>query len=358
MSRYRRVMCAACVVLLVSCASPGLQLAPAPTTSPARSATPARAVTAPATPTLSSAARDYLLAALDLMQARSLLRRQVDWPKLRSQAPAVAQLRHVRTPRDTYPIISWALGELGDHHSFFVPPEQAKEGAIPDPGFLPEGRQIAGRFGYLRVPAVITIATGHRYTTTAAALISSVDRAGACGWVVDLRGNHGGSIWAMLVAVGPLLGAGDIGAFVDADGKRMVWAYHDGQALLDGIAQFHLDGPGPTLRHPQPPVAVLTDGATASAAEGTVIAFRGRPKTRTFGAPTAGVPTGNKAEPLPDGALLVLTEVREADRTGHLYDGPIAPDAPIDLSRASATDPDPVLSAATRWLRQQAECMH
>ncbi|KUO18302.1 hypothetical protein AQJ91_26565 [Streptomyces dysideae] len=47
-------------------------------------------------------------------------------------------------------------------------------------------------------------------------------------------------------------------------------------------------------------------------------------------------PRGNDGHRLPDGALLVLTEVKDADRTGRTYDAPIPP--------------------AKDWLLEQAVC--
>lgn len=64
---------------------------------------------------------------------------------------------------------------------------------------------------------------------------------------------------------------------------------------------------------------------TASAAEGVVVAFAGRARTRSFGAATYGVPTGNVTYPLPDGFVLAITTSVATDRTGHSYDGPITP---------------------------------
>lgn len=71
----------------------------------------------------------------------------------------------------------------------------------------------------------------------------------------------------------------------------------------------------------------------------------GRPRVRTFGAPTAGLATGNVAIDLTDGAVLVLTVAREADRTGRLYGNtPIAPDQPTPGDADTLTD-------AVAWLR-------
>jgi carboxyl-terminal processing protease len=110
-------------------------------------------------------------------------------------------------------------------------------------------------------------------------------------------------------------------------------------------------GRPPRLRRPQPPVAVLTSRLTGSSGEGVVMAFRGRPDSRSFGEPTAGVPTGNAAYPLSDRAELHLTEGIGVDRTGATYQAPIQPDRPVatDWTRYG-TPADPVVQAATRWL--------
>lgn len=121
-----------------------------------------------------------------------------------------------------------------------------------------------------------------------------VDRAGACGWVVDLRANTGGHMWTPLASAGPILSDGEVGAFVEADGTRTPWT------IESGTPRQYADrwGPGEPLAHPMPPVAVLTGPRTASAGEAVAIAFRGRPDTRTFGEPTFGVPTANALPPV------------------------------------------------------------
>ena len=40
------------------------------------------------------------------------------------------------------------------------------------------------------------------------------------GWIVDLRGNGGGNMWAMLAGVGPILGEGEPGASLQEDGTQ------------------------------------------------------------------------------------------------------------------------------------------
>ncbi len=84
------------------------------------------------------------------------------------------------------------------------------------------------------------------------------------------------------------------------------------------------------------------------------MAFRGRPNARSFGEPTAGVPTGNAPIPLPDGALLNLTSAYGLDRLGRTYADRIAPDQTVRTSwRRVGTPGDPVVLAARAWLKKK-----
>ncbi|MDV9175133.1 S41 family peptidase [Streptomyces sp. W16] len=141
--------------------------------------------------------------------------------------------------------------------------------------------------------------------------------------------------------------------FVDADGKKRIWSIKNGAPYVDGKSKGWSDAP-PVARS-SPPVAVLTGERTGSAGEAVVVAFRGRPHTRSFGEPTYGVPTGNEAYRLSDAALLNLTEVKDADRTGRTYDEAIPPDEEI-VKNPLARDRDDVLRAAQDWLLKQSAC--
>ncbi|WP_299532760.1 S41 family peptidase [uncultured Streptomyces sp.] len=170
---------------------------------------------------------------------------------------------------------------------------------------------------------------------------------------MDLRSNYGGNMWGPLAAVGAVLGDGEVGSFVAADGTRIPWT------MKNGTPRDYLDdwGPAEPLARPMPPVAVLTGRTTGSAAEAVALAFRGRPVTRSFGVPTAGLATANVVHPLPDGAVIVLTQRWEADRTGRVQKGPLTPDTEVhDDARDTSRPGDQVLTAATRWLAAQSAC--
>ncbi|MET9699385.1 S41 family peptidase [Streptomyces sp. NPDC006529] len=302
-------------------------------------------------------ARAYLAAALDVMEARSVRRNQVDWPRLRRTAFARAE--GARTASDTYAVITEALAELGDHHSTFLTGTEAaiSRQRTEDTFTGLTGRRLPGAVGYLALPAVGGAdETLDRYVRQGRAAVGEAEReGGACGWMLDLRQNTGGNVWPMFAVAAPLLGEGKVGAFVTADGAATPWSVENRRPRLNGEESPW--GPADPLGTPDPPVAVLTDGGTASAAEALLIAFKGRPDTRTFGTSTYGVPTGNDGFPLSDGAVINLTTELDADRTGRTYDGAIPPDEEVPASRADiGTDRDEVVKAAARWLAGQGTC--
>lgn len=300
---------------------------------------------------ISPAASAYLNEVLDLMQQRSINRDTIDWPRFREHTFVIAE--GAQTTADTYSAIRFMINRLGDNHSSFIAPEQRQpsdgQGSIADQP-LPRGELVAERIGYLWLPYLLGDGEpADLYARTAQQTIRYLDAYEPCGWIVDLSANQGGNMWPMLVGVGPILGEGEAGRFVDPTGATTSWSYVDGQALLDTAIQAQIDGPAYTLKQPNPPVAVLTGKPTASSGEAIVVAFRGRPQTRSFGQPTAGLSTGNQSHTLSDGAVLVLTEVTFADRAGALYGKPIPPDEQPRLGWTAR-------EAATQWLLQQPAC--
>src|SRR5207244_11064020 len=128
------------------------------------------------------------------------------------------------------------------------------------------------------------------------------------------------NFWPMLAGIGPILGEGELGAFVGNPNKPdEIWSYNNGRSFLKYEEMAQADHPY-QLKQPFPPVAVLISPLTASSGEIVVVAFRGRPNTRSFGEPTAGATTANIDSDLSDGARLFVTSAIDADRTGKSYE--------------------------------------
>jgi hypothetical protein len=295
------------------------------------------------TGTLSAQAQAYLEEALALLQAHSINRFTVDWPDFRSTL--FAQASGAQTTAATYPAIGAAVGRLGDGHSTFRGPNGFVHTPRTRSCFAPavSPPALPSAIGYVRVPAFGGV--GDPAAVFAADLqraIMAADRDDLVGWIVDVRGNGGGNMWPMVAGIGPILGEGVIGFFIDPTGVENVWEYRDGASTDNGAVQQRVAAPY-QLRRPRPRVAVLTDGAVASSGEATVIAFKGRPDTRSFGAPTCGLSTAVEQYPMSDGATLNLTISVMADRSRTKYGHAVAPDEVV-------SDPTLTVDRAIGWL--------
>ncbi len=221
------------------------------------------------------------------------------------------------------------------------------------------GTATVGTFGLLDVPGIVgDIAAQTLYAQELHNAIATINNPPRCGWVVDLRRNRGGYIFAMLGGLGPLLGNGVVGGQVDAQGTMARWSYGEGVVRNETTAMITVSKPyTPDPALGQVPVAVLQSGLTASAGEAAVLAFRGRANSRSFGETTYGLTTYNVRTVLSDGAFLDIMTAVDTDRTGTAYENPIPPDVTIASDWAKVgTSTDPILNGALAWLADQPLC--
>jgi C-terminal processing protease CtpA/Prc len=222
------------------------------------------------------------------------------------------------------------------------------------------GRRLGGEphgVGYIELPPY----SGYPYIYPGLAheRIRNLDQSPLCGWIIDIRRNGGGNLWSYLAAIGPILGEGDVGGFLYADGTHELWSYRDGKVFWAGNEREEslVQGGIYTPKRSMMPVALLTGPATIAAGELVIVAFQGRQKVRTFGEPTRGLPTLSMHTPLSDGAHIFVSGAFGTDRDGNVYKGPILPDEHVKIDWAQfGTDQDPVILAAMDWLNTQTEC--
>jgi carboxyl-terminal processing protease len=244
-----------------------------------------------------------------------------------------AKVADARSYAATYPALRKAVKELGGDHSAFLTPEEAAvdfRGAPPTTGG-PEPRPTVTTADGITTIVVPTLVGGddashQRYIDAGAQALVDAAPATTRGWVVDLRGNHGGDMWPMLAALSPLLDEGQVMSFQYAD-RSMPVTVQGGAVVDDGkVAATSAPGRVPGSL----PIAVLTDGMTGSSGEAAAIAFVGQEGVRSFGKPTYGYSTANEPRTLFDGAIVNLTVAVDADRTGKRYGVPVVPDVTVD----------------------------
>jgi hypothetical protein len=302
-------------------------------------------------PQLAPEARAYLDHAIALFRQQHINSAKTDWPALTAKAYAAAA--GAKTTGDTYPAIRLIIKELGEKHTFFIEPDQAKATAtgkasgqaLPQQLLLPEAVRLANGiglvrlFGFMGSPEQATL-----YAQTGISEINQLKAGGVCKFVLDLRPDTGGNMYPMITAVGGLLDEGLLGTFENTQGKFTPWVLRNGIATIGPIADSQ---PKPTAELKNAlPVAVLLGPQTSSAGEFTAMSFIGRAKTRSFGSATSGYVTANQPTPLSDGAVIVMTGAWGFDRTGRKYLDAIQPD---EVTGAGG----PALGAAIKWLSAQ-----
>ena len=303
-------------------------------------ASPVIAVDAP----LGPAAQRELDSAIAIVRRHALWRDTVTWSVVEPEVRAIAA--GAQAPDEVHPAIRALLARLGDHHSFLKKPVAARAfhtGGAKNPRpvvkLMPEG------VGYVSVPAYsgAEMNAMRAYARDLQDSIAAITPAAGCRWIVDLRTNGGGNMWPMLGGLRPVLGEVGLGSFVRAAGSAPLWHARDAVDVPPPTSLAGLDSAY---------VAVLTGPRTASSGEAVTISFRGRPHTRSFGLPTAGLSTANSGFTLPDSSMIFLTVSVEADRTGKRYGGKIEPDEVIPVAVDDASH-DPQLARALAWLTSQ-----
>ncbi len=230
-------------------------------------------------------------------------------------------------------------------------------------------RTVGEKIGYLDLPGILgTPQDQQRYTAAAHAAIRATAQIPRCGWVVDMRRNRGGWVYPVLAAAAPLMPLDSSGVMMgkyDAAGVTEQWLYRNGEIVVrrpgadpPEYSVFTVPDPFvPQSADAPVPVAVLISGLSASAGEALALSFRGRPFVKTFGQQTLGLTTFNAVGPLPDGALILLSNAAMVDSAGALQEGPVSPDESVEPDWNHIGDVyDPILSAARSWLESQGSC--
>lgn len=273
---------------------------------------------------ISPIAKEYVDEVITLLQNNSVNKNKIDWAIFKKDV-----YKHARNSKsiiETYPSISYAVTKLNDSHSYFAPNIETDDIIEEKPLPILEDEIVPDNIGYIRIPFCIgSEDQSKNYINSIIEKISNQDNINLKGWIVDLRGNFGGNMWPMLVSVGPILGDGIVGYFIDADNKTSTWKYENGKAYLNStiIEESPLVY---SLKLPNPYVAILTNKETASSGEAITVCFKGRNKTKSFGTKTFGVSSGNKSHTLSDGSRINLTESIFADRNMNKYGNSIFTD--------------------------------
>jgi carboxyl-terminal processing protease len=270
--------------------------------------------------------QSYLNKAVDIMEENSMNKNSIDWVKFRNKV--LEKGNDAESIKDTYPAIQYALGLLGDHHSFLITPEKCK--TYNDPTLsVPEisTELIDNKIGYIKIPGFggFRDKRAQKFAQQIQDAIRELDKNNLKYWIVDLGDDTGGNMWPMLLGLGPILGDGIAGYSAGNNKTFRSWRYSQGSVFRDNDQMLKLNTPY-KLRNKIEKLAVIISKHTASSGEATAVSFIGIRNSCLIGEPTYGVSTANASFKLSDGAMINITIGKFADRNKKTYGYSIRPD--------------------------------
>ncbi|WP_235016310.1 S41 family peptidase [Aquimarina sp. AU474] len=266
---------------------------------------------------------------VDQMQANSMNRNTIDWDDFRNQV--LNKASDVQDINQADEALRLALQLLEEDSSFIIKEDGTFIAGFElncDPTII-SPVTVPDNIGYIKVEPD----TGDASEEIAFAQdihddIKNQDNSNITGWIVDLRNNRGGYLWSMLAGIGPVLGEGTVGHYIDPDNETRAWSYSNGSAMIDQNPIVSVPNPY-NLVNANPKVAVLLNSAVVTSGEALAIAFIGRNNTKSFGSSTCGITASNSTFSLIDGSELFLATTSMADRNKNIYGAiPVIPDTP------------------------------
>lgn len=293
----------------------------------------------------SSSPQSYVSEILSLIKKYAITKNQVDMEKLTFKVNELS--KDAKTIEDTYPAIKLAFKLLKTNHTFLHTKNGELAAYYSDikcnesiNNSIPKLNNI----GYIRVNRFSSKDPWDKeiFAFALQQKISEQDSEKLLGWIVDLRWNLGGNMWPMIAGIGPLLGNGTYGYFINENENS--WGYQNGASVYNGDPVVSIKSPYKLL-NPNPKIAVLSSQNVASSGEATLISFKERENVKIFGSNTCGQSTSNRSFILSDESRLYLTVSSMADKNKNRYGGVVTVD--------ELTPQHKVIDAAVEWLNQQ-----
>lgn len=190
-----------------------------------------------------------------------------------------------------------------------------------------ESMVIAKSIGYLRIPTTPSDQSlNDSFVHQVQNSLLELSHKGLNKFIIDLRLNEGGSMFALLAGLYPVLGEGTYGGFVGPKGRD------EGTWMLKG-GSFYLDenkianGQNALVKDVESSkIAILVGPVTSSAAEAVTIALKGLPGKKIFGERTKGFVTAVSGIGLSEDATFFVSSKRLRNTRGEIFQSGVEPD--------------------------------
>lgn len=320
---------------------------------------------------LTSAQQSEFRAELDkiigVAESTSVYRNRVDWPMVKDSINALA--KNATQFTQLKPALNYLLEALGDEHGRIFYNNQVVayyySGQLKEhqKGFDPEiygqvqsgqtytfvGRLLQGHIGYIRMPG-LPMGDNMAMAKEIQDQVCQLADQGADRWIIDLRYDGGGNLNPMVEGLTAILGDGPVGGAVGLTAAdNLIWEIRDGDYYNDG---YSILLPEKCSGISSQKVAILTSLYTVSSGEALAVIFKGRPKTRFFGASTLGMITGTSWDIISDSVTMSISTNFYQDRNGKVYRNYVDVDEEIQSIHSPEMIDEPCIRRALEWIGQ------
>jgi carboxyl-terminal processing protease len=309
----------------------------------------------------------YAENALNIAERNALHSKEVDWFKVNKMA---MKLTEGATSADQLiPALQLILRNLKDKHGFAlfedksigyetdsfknVSPALRQAAYGNDKEII--SAQVNDSIAYLRIPKSPEFQSGmdERYNEQIQQHICGLIDKNVNNWILDLRLNEGGSMFAMLGGLNKLFGDRKIGSFIDKDGNESGSWIMKGGNFYNQQEQKTFTGMKCNARIKPGKIAILTGPITASSGEAVAVALRGLNNSKIFGEKTKGFTTSLSGFSIGKGILFFISTAYYSDGKGHVYYHGVSPDIQIrDGDNFKEILKDQKVLAAIQWIEK------
>ncbi|MFZ4262624.1 S41 family peptidase [Sphingobacterium sp. HJSM2_6] len=286
--------------------------------------------------------------AIEKIKKNAIVSDSVDWKDLEQKLPLNLLGLHSEEHKvEAVQFILSYLRKAGDLHSHYYTKERFDnyrhkpvqlQNANNTLNFA-TGKMLPSQIAYVKVPRFGSLhaESEQAYADTLNKIVLDLMKSGPKGWIVDLSENSGGNMYPMIAGLYALIGDGKVLSFENKQGSNSLYM-NKGQFGRVKLSKI-------TEQIASQKIACLMSQMTASSGEMTLISLLGKPNTKSFGYPTAGLTSANSFVELSDGSALSLAGSYVRDRTDKIYRGSIQPDVLINAKTF-----EEVLAQLENWI--------
>lgn len=267
--------------------------------------------------------------AIEKIRKNAIVSDSVDWKDLEEKLPLNLLGLHSEEHKvEAIQFILAYLRKAGDLHSHYYSKERydnyrnkpVQAQTANNKLNFATGKMLPSKIAYIKVPRFgsLHIESEQAYADTLNKIVLELLKLEPKGWIIDLSENSGGNMYPMIAGLYALIGDGKVLSFENKQGSNSLYMKKGqfGSVTLSNIPEQIADQK----------IACLVSQMTASSGEMTLLSLLGKPNTKSFGFPTAGLTSANSFVELSDGSALSLAGSFVRDRTGKIHRGVIQPD--------------------------------